>query len=297
MQPITRTTVWSVLHCQRRHAELLERSHVVVAELDALAEQAGLAGAATTQRCDELQRAVDQLDHLHTLVEHCLFNLRNGMAVPLPPAAPAPKPEPLPHIPALQAYAGTAQHRNRRPGALPLLPAPADAGDQARPRAADRTAEPQPANSPAGHATPAIHTPRKRPPINQDGTPRAKPGPKPKPRPQPAPRKPPLWERDAAAFGELCSQGRTRHLERVQAYAAAHGLITLAQAAERTGFALTTYTNYRSRGLLPAHAQIHGGIPLWREADLAAFPTKSQAGRPRVYADGRWQGTAPAPAP
>lgn len=89
----TRITCWSVLECERRARALEERSHLIVAELDRMAAELGMGPA--TDRCDEHIAVVTQLDQLHTLVEHCLANLRGGFALPPTPgnhtdAAPTP---------------------------------------------------------------------------------------------------------------------------------------------------------------------------------------------------------------
>ena len=58
-----------------------------------MAGELGMGSA--TDRCDEHAAVVTQLDMLHTLVEHCLANLRGGFAAPPTPqhdTAPAPLP-------------------------------------------------------------------------------------------------------------------------------------------------------------------------------------------------------------
>lgn len=96
-QPITRATCWSVRQCTERAAQLLQRSEDAVAELDALLDDT----FGVTPRCPEHQAVVTQLDHLHTLVEHLLANLRFGFAAPLTPTIePKPATPPAPPPPA-----------------------------------------------------------------------------------------------------------------------------------------------------------------------------------------------------
>lgn len=83
--PITRDNCWSVRQCMERAAALLETSTDVLRGLDAMAE--GVFGdmPGFTDRCSEHQAVAVQLDHLHTLVEHCIANLRGGFAAPATP--------------------------------------------------------------------------------------------------------------------------------------------------------------------------------------------------------------------
>lgn len=136
---ITRTTCWSVRQCVERAAALLQASERVVAELDAMAAEIGMhveRSPASYTRCAEHQAIVTQLDHLHTLVEHCLANLRHGFAAPATPdpAPPRPASPPMPMARKPAKPEPAAAPAAETIGQFPPKPAPAPARTQTQAR-------------------------------------------------------------------------------------------------------------------------------------------------------------------